>query len=311
MKAKKNKNKAYDLYGEICQSSANKVLGSVSYPFTAFEHRENFPGCTTIAAQKEGAFYTYTASEAKKMLADCVKYVKTASSGKRVPPNSSINFDLYSAAGSLVEQAKKALDVANESPKDYEGPSKKRLQAIVDGGIEGLWETLGDFEFYAWCPYLRVIVKQRPQLKLASPRIDLTGVLVEVTATGELWWKHPWFNCYRWCTKWDKVIKCDKIGSITVSPDLRAEAHANVEADGTRVKVRAEFDRLRLAYKILEKIPLEGIANRKLRDKLIYVYDAAQLVATIPVLQSKFAVSSIALPSISNGIGVEVTIRQV
>lgn len=75
--------------------------------------------------------------------------------------------------------------------------------------------------------------------------------------------------------------------------------------------VRGEFDSLRLDYPILDKIPLEGIANRALADRLVYVYDAAQLVETVPVLQSHFTVGSISLPPTASGISVGVTLRQV
>jgi hypothetical protein len=151
---------------------------------------------------------------------------------------------------------------------------------------------------------------RRPQINLRSPRIDLKGIRVEVKATGELWAKYPWWNCYKWCTKWKKVIKCDRVGSLTVAPEIAAEAHASVEARGTEVIVRGEFDRLRLAYPILDKIPLEGIANGALRDKLIFVYDAAKLVFAVPVLGSRFRVESINLPALDPGIGVGVVVRQ-
>ena len=181
----------------------------------------------------------------------------------------------------------------------------------MKGGIKNLVNTLGDWGLYAWCPYLRVVLKRKPQLNLGSPRIDLTNISITVTATGELWAKYPWWNCYQWCTSWKKVIKCDRIASLTVSPDIRAAAHANCESTGSRVYVRGEFDSLRLDYPILDKIPLEGIANRALADRLVYVYDAAQLVETVPVLQSHFTVGSISLPPTASGISVGVTLRQV
>jgi hypothetical protein len=73
---------------------------------------------------------------------------------------------------------------------------------------------------------------------------------------------------------------------------------------------QASFDELRLDYDILDKIPLEGIANKALRDSLVYVYDASTLMATVPVFQSKFAIASIQLPDATGSLGVGVTIKK-
>jgi len=217
---------------------------------------------------------------------------------------------IYAFGGSILEQAKKALDVATTS-SDYEGPDKKKLQEVVNGGIEGLVDTLGDFGIYAWNPFLRVTIKKKPRVSLRSPRIDLNGISIEVAATGELWSKYPWWNCYKWCTKWEKVHKCDRIASLTVSPDIAAEAHATIEAAAARVLVRGEFDKLRLDYDILNKIPLEGVANKALKGKPLFVYDASQLIATVPILQSRFGIEKIVLPPNPGGIGVGVVLRQI
>ena len=99
--------------------------------------------------------------------------------------------------------------------------------------------------------------------------------------------------------------------AITVSLDVAAEAHADVSARGPLVAVQAAFDRLRLDYPILDKIPLERIANAALANQLAYVFDASQLVASVPVLGSKFKVDSVSLPSSSNSISVGVNIKQI
>jgi len=84
-----------------------------------------------------------------------------------------------------------------------------------------------------------------------------------------------------------------------------------MEATGSRIYIRGVFDKLRLDYPILDKIPLEGLANRALHDKLVCAFDAAQFVATVPVLQTKFTVGSLSLPPNPNGIGVGIIVRQV
>jgi hypothetical protein len=290
-----------DLYAEVHQSASDKLLNSVTYPFKAFERKRDFPGCPNLAMARGGAFYEYTNKESAQLLANSVSGAKETAA---------INDQVYTFGGSIIEQAKKVLDAASVAGSKYKGPNLGELQAIVDGGITNL-HTLSDWGLYAWCPYLQVVVRTKPTLSLASPRIDLSDVKINVTATGELWSKYPWWNCYKWCTSWKKVIKCEKIGSITVSPDIKAALHANIESAGSLVTARGVFDLLRLDYPILDKIPLEGIANDALGGRLVYVYDASQLVETVPVLKSRFTVGSIALPPSSGGISVGITIRQV
>lgn len=291
-----------DLEAKIYQSACDKLLGSVAYPFTVFERRQDFPGCSNMATAEVGEYYEYSKDEIAQILK------KSIDGDKK---NFEVSDRIYSFAGSIIEQAKKVLDAADRGGKEYVGPDKKELQAIVDGGIANLVDTLGDWGAYAWCPYLRVRLDKKPSIHLASPRIDLTGVLVSVKATGELWVKYPWWNCYQYCFKWKKVIKCDRVASITVSVELKAEAHADLVASGARVIAQGVFDKLRLNYNILDKIPLEGIANDALAKKLLAVYDASQLVETVPLLHSRFAIASIALPLSGDGIGVGVTVKQV
>jgi hypothetical protein len=298
-----------DLYAEVGQSAADKLLSSVSYPFVVMERRENFPGCKRLARALEDEVYQFTDEQVDEMFRECVQIV----SNRKGQGENTIHDDLLSFGGAVIQQAKRVLEA--QSQEGYDGPSRKELETIVNGGVESLGENLraifSDFGLYAWNPHLRVTLKTRPKLKLQSPRIDLDGVKIEVLATGELWVKYPWWNCHKWCLKWVKVIKCDRIGSITVSPDIAADAHADIAARGARVYVKAAFDRLRLDYPILREIPLEGLANKVLGNKEIVVYDATALVASVPVLGSRFAVDAITLPANSTGVGIGVDIKQI
>lgn len=302
-----------DFYVQIDQSACDKVLDSTSYPLTAFEHRQSFPGCARLAAIDGNDMYAYTQEEIAELIKSSALHVKDGGSGE----DSDVYSQVYSFASSIVQQAKKVLDALNGAPKAgpqaYEGPSKEVLEAIVSGGVEQLATTikpLGDFGVYAWNPYLAVSVRERPEITLNSPRTDLSNVKIRVTATGELWIKYPWLDCYRWCTDWKKVVKCDRIASVTVAPEIKAKLHADFRANGARVYAQASFDELRLNYPILDKIPLEGIANKALGDSLVYVYDASTLMATVPVFQSKFAIASIQLPAAGGSLGVGVTIKK-
>jgi hypothetical protein len=220
---------------------------------------------------------------------------------------------LFSFGGSIIQQAKTVLNAADD-PK-YEGPPRSDLELVINGGIEKLGPSLrkimGDWGLYAWCPHLKITLKRRPSFNLRSPRIDLNGIRVNIVATGELYAKYPWWNCYKWCTKWDKVIKCDRIGSVTISVDIAIEAHAILSTQGSSVFATAEFDKLRLDYPILRLLPLEDLVNPVLKHKKLKIYDASKLVSTIPLLGSRFRIKTIALPPVNPGVQIDVTIEQV
>jgi hypothetical protein len=308
-KAKKMVPVVSDLSAEVSQSACDKLLGSVSYPFTAIEIRRDFPKPRGALRTAVGG-YEYSDAEAKKLLTSALDYVQNRQ-GNMDP---AVAVEVYSGAASIIEQAEKVIAASGSKKRGppYKGPKTGELQQIVDGGITKLTETLrGDFGITGWCPYLQVVIKQEPRLTLASPRIDLSGVTLEVTATGELWIKHPWWNCYKWCTQWEKIIKWERLASITVSVRIQAAVHANLTVNGAEVSAYGEFDRLRLGGDIFDKIPLEGIANEVLGHKPVFVYDASKLVQTVPILGSKFSVSSVSLPANPSGISVGVNIKQV
>ena len=278
------------------------------------EHRQDFPGCSRLVSVDTGQFHVYSDKEIDSLLNEAVDYVKN----NRLRTDSSVHDDVYAFGASIIEQARKSLDALKNAPKEgvakYEGPSEQELTDVLNGGIRNLVKTLkpfGDIGLIGWSPYLRVVVRQQPVLTLNSPRIDLSNVKIEITATGELWAKYPWFSCSQYCFHWEKVIKCDRIASITASLDIKAKLHADVAADGPRVLIQAQFDELRLDYPILRDIPLEGIANQALGGKPIIAYDAAKIVASIPVLDSKFTVDKIDLSPTNGGISIGVIIKKI
>jgi hypothetical protein len=301
-----------DLFGEVTQSASDKLLQSVDYPFTVFNVREDFPGCSRAAKgaieplDENPPLHVYTEKEVRELLEEATRRVVKREEDEG---ETTLYDEVFSFAGSVVEQAKRVLEASRN--KDYEGPDPEELQRIVDGGIEGLVDTLGRLEFYAWCSRLRVVAKRRPRIGLRSPRIDLNGIRIAVKATGELWVRYPWWNCYKWCTKWKKVYKCKRIARLTVEPDIAAEAHATLRAKEAQVLAFAKFDRLRIDEPVLRRIPLEGFANQALGDKPVFVYDASKLVATVPVLGSRFSVDKIVLSPSPDSIGVGVVIREV
>ncbi len=298
-----------DLYAEVGQSACDKLLQSIDYPFVIMEKKQEFPGCKAVLTRTEKDYYRYTNDETDEMLRECVNVITKDQNRTE----NTVHDDLYSFGGSIIQQAKLVLEAQGQ--QGYEGPSKEDLETIIGGGIAGLGKNLravlGDFGIYAWNSHLRITLKNRPTLSLRSPRIELDGVEVEILARGELWVKYPWWNCHQWCTKWKKVIKCNRIASATATPDIAIDAHADIVARGARVYAKAQFDKLRLDYDILREIPLENVANSVLGKKEVVVYDAAGLVASVPAIGANFAVDTITLPPNEQGNGVGVTIKEV
>jgi hypothetical protein len=305
-----------DLYALLNQSTSDKLLSSVSYPFTVFETRQDFPGCIGQPSIGSGApLHRYSNEEVDVIFKNAVEKI-VEDPGQR---SMAIDDTIFSFGGSILQQAKLVLNSMREAPIDgpkaYVGPSEKDLEAIVNGGIRELPSALrkirSDWGLYAWCSYLSVVLKVQPSIALNSPRIDLDNFKISVTATGEIWAKYPWLNCYQWCTQWQQVTKCDCIASATVTVDIKANAHAIISTNAAQVYAQAVFDILRIDADILDKIPLEGIANSALQGKLINVFDASKLIATVPVLKTTFSIDSVLLPQTANGIGIGVVLKQI
>jgi len=302
-----------DFSAELDQALCDKIISSANYPLTAMENVNPFPGCGKIAPEKISEIYAYSKIEIDELIKLSSDYIDD----NKQESDATVYDQVYSFGSSFIQQAKRVLDAIENAPKSgpqaYQGPDKDILEEIINSGVRGISKSikpLGDIEFYAWNSFLKIVIKDKPSIKLNSPRVDLSNIIINVIATGELWAKYPWLDCYKWCTVWKKVTKCERVASITVSLDIKAKLHCDLETEGARVKAVGKFDELRFNYPILDKLPLEGIANKSLQGKMIYIYDASGLMATIPLLQSKFSVQSIDLPSEVGKLVVAVTLKK-
>jgi hypothetical protein len=300
-----------DFSVEITQLVTDKILGSVKYPFRVFERDEPFPGCSRLAVStsvSEGLpIHEFTRAEIKALLESSVGTVVSP----RRAEDPTLEDEVFYFGGSVIELHQEVIKAAKEAGDKYEGPGVRDLQKVVDGGIVDLADTVSEIKFYSWCPRLTVIIDKKPTLKLASPRIDLSGVDLTVTATGELWIRTPWLKCERFCTKWRKIIRCFPLLRATATLRLKTAAHADIKAVGATVVGQGVVDTLRLKLPILDKIELAPFVNKALAGRLAFIFDASKLVATVPVLESKFTVESLTLPPNTGGISAEVSLREV
>lgn len=302
----------FDLSATVSQSSADKLVKSVSYPFTAFDQSWPFQGRLILGAETD---YEYTAAEIKKMLDVAQKRRgQMTLPAPNDSPEHQITRDIVRAASVVIESAKACLnarDEAEKAGKPFVGPSRELVQGILNNGVAGLANIKG-IQFKGHLAWLKVVVADEPQLSLGMPTISIKNLDVRVSATGELWWYHPSLHCSHWCFEWSVTWGWDRIASLTVSGlKLAIAAHADVFAQNALIVAKGVVDKLRLDYPILRDIPLEGLANSALGNKLVVTFDAGKYLATVPVLNSKFAVASLQLPPSTSQIEVDITIKQV
>lgn len=293
-------------------------MGSVNYPFEVFSHHEDFH---PFEATKSGpspvpsAAYDYTKKEITEILDATQNWGKKATS-LQVPK--SLDGQFYSVllkeCSATIESAKACLAAREEAKskgQPFSGPSESDLQDILDGGIKGLAQIDG-FQFRALCTDLRVFASGKPDVQLKGPTVTLSNLKIVGDACAEVWWYHPSFHCSWLCFNWSVTWSWGPLIRVCVEGvKFDVAAHATAATDGPLVTVTATADRLRLDYDILRELPLENIANHYLADKRVLVYDASKLVAAVPVLGSRFQVSSVDLPAITGGLQVNVSVKQV
>jgi hypothetical protein len=307
-----------DLGAAIEQSLVDKVISSVSFPLTLVDINKPFPhrkyiGQTEILEPSYG--YEYSQKEASEIMksADSQSSELKFSEVKETAEVAALK-DIKRGASELIESAKRCLvarDEAEKTGQSFIGPDRKQLEGILKGGVAGV-ATFKGFKLEAWCPWLKVDLRTAPSVQLNGPTLSVTGITPSVSATGELWAYMPHLKCSSLCFKWEVTWGWDRWASITVQNiKLKADAHADIYTKDALVWAKGVFDKLRLDYKILDKIKLEGIANDKLKDKPLLMYDAGAYIQTIPVLGSKFHVTSVSLPKDKARLAIDIEIGKV
>ncbi|MBS0188716.1 MAG: hypothetical protein JSS51_11645 [Planctomycetes bacterium] len=315
-----------DLAVRIEQSAVDALLDATSFPVKVVEHREPFKPDRTesiSASRAEEGTFDLSHTSAKQLFQRASKWASGQQSKWPTGSSSSAPADeetqllaaIASSGGQVLESAKACLRAAEESA-DYSGPPKALLQRILNGGLEKLPETLAEVDraastralgikFKVHCSQADVWVEKRPSASVASPRFDLKDIRLKGGARGELWWYHPTFHCSWLCFKWSVTWGWDMI--LAVHPQgirFEGEAHADLATDAATVKCYGRCDRLRLDYPILREIPLEGLANRFLDGKPVFVYDATKLLPSFPVIGTSLDIKAIEIPKTSGAIEV-------
>jgi|GEM_PF-6399616 len=303
-----------DLSASLNQSAANKLLDSVVFPLLLVNTTNPPPGIqlTTESVNEDEIILSKDVVTA--LLQEVVKSADPKST--RIPGREiSVYNEALSNLTKTIESAKAYLRAKQEAentvpPTPFEGPDAKFVQSMLDNGIEGLANIQG-IQFKVICSKLQIIADNKPGLSLNGPTITVSSLKITTNATAELWWYHPTLHCSRFCTNWSITWGWDRVASASASVRVDFDGYASVVVNGKLLLAYLHINKLRLDYPILREIPLEGIANRVLANKQIPIFDAGNFVASIPVINSRFAIESIDIPIITNGIEIDISIKQI
>ena len=315
-----------DLRADINQPAFDKIVNATKFPLTLFEHKDPFKSLDSDPV--------LVADETTKIFneAQSLAFIKESFLTVRAPES----FDLKEANSvyrdaiqaewyriledidRIVEEGERNNRATNPQRIEFKDFTLDELKEIQRGTAEAAFTKFNAREKGAMfikvhLPYARVDVVSRPTLKVQSPEFKLQNLMVNPTATGELWMKVPVFSCCRTvlgiCVCVRVTWKWKRIASLTVSPRLGADVTVKFSESQLKIYAQAQFDKLFLDYFILRDIDLSGLANRYLRNRNFELYDVSKFVASLPYINANFRIESLALPPRTDGVSVELVIK--
>lgn len=307
-----------DLITILNQSIADKIVKSAKYPIDLFDINQPFPHKVQSAFEvSKGLQYDFTSNEIKDLLTRsyntgsiAVDYAGNSTGDYDASNDNSIEEAVLNEASLVVMEAKSALKACTDPA--YEGPPKEYLETIIKKGVPGLYEsTAKGIKFKFHIPKLSGTALSRPDVIFNSPATQLKNGQIRANATGELWMRRPSIRCSRLCTRWRITWKWVRVFRISISLKFKIEALATASIRNSMIVVQGKFTKFRLDYKYFRKIKLEGIVNKAMADRLVYLYDTSKLIASIPVLDAQFGIDKVYLPAASGKLQVGVRIKKI
>lgn len=316
--------KAQDLRADVNQSTFTKVINSICLPMTIFEYRDDFK--RIVPNTDEPTFFADSLTTTS-LTAEKSRALYKAAVEDRTP----VREEDAVVEDSLRMEWERVIQEINQIVQDHD---RKRPDDVPEVSVEGytieelrkikgatVEETIrffeakerGAFALKAHLAFFRLNLNEKPALQVASPSFGMGNIKVEPTVTGELWTKIPEFRCCRTvlgiCVCVRVSWKWKRIASLTVSPNIGADAEVKFSESQLKIVAKASFRRLYLDYAILRELNLAAIANYALRDKSFEVYDASQFVASLPYINSKFHIESISLPAKPDGVTIQLNVK--
>lgn len=322
-----------ELDATIHQSMADKIVDSVKYPFTVFEHKNPYEGFEILDSEDFDSLEISTddfLKETSKTVLNEYSVLSISEESQMIENN--FFGDLKDLKTNFIEckNANKAfatyLNSNPDSSYKWDGPSLEELDDLIEA-IDVYEADLSNFnslvsliKIKAQVTWIRVKLGSRPDFRINGQRFDLKNLQVLPSGTGEVWAKYKWLKCTRTintpigrvCYRWRWTTRNTRLLKVTLKNiKLNVSAHAKVTPKGSRVNVYAHLDELRLDYRYLRKIPLEKLGNKYLSKDPVVIFDAGIYVKTVPVLNKDFRVKTIEIPNEQDKITVKVSVEQV
>lgn len=319
-----------ELEAIIHQSMVDKVVKSVDYPYTIFEHKRTYEGFTEEVDQNYDSAEIPSEEFFNKISENLAIAYNKDYSFSEVDEELERNFlDNLSELRENFKECRNAHNAFSEYTTNnpdtsltWDGPSIDELDTLITS-IDNYGDNTNKFapllslvKFTALVTRITVKV-QEPDFELNGKRFDLNNLTVIPSGSGEVWAKYKWFKCTRRtriggiCYRWRWTTRNTRILKISLALRVKVSAHAKVIPENSLVKIYGEFDKLRLDHTLLRIIPLEKLANGYLGKKPLVIFDAGQFVKTIPVLKKDFKVSKIEIPNDTGKVNVKISIKQV
>jgi hypothetical protein len=319
-----------DLKSDVNQTTFDKVVASMKIPFTLFEHKDPFQkeiltpeeniileeGLATKGLPPEKSLKMFQwAVEDNTKANDVDQVFKSALLEEWERVKSEIH-TLVEEHQKVVSKQVPGIDQKEFNYQEYSIEELTKLQqAPVDETIKFFEaKEKGAFSLKAHLAYFRVDLNERPSLKISSPAFTINNIRVEPTVRGELWAKVPEFRC---CRRVFGICVCvrvswewKRIASVTISPNIGADATIIFSETNLKINAKAKFNKLFLDYAIIREINLASIANHYLNAKKFEVYDASKFIASLPYINSNFRIESLVLPPAADGLSVQINIKQ-
>jgi hypothetical protein len=274
-----------DIYAAVKQSTVDKVVQDAQYPITLIDQWWPFSGnimaiTNRAISRKEGEDYL---AKAKTM--NCSAHAKELACGVLAA---------YTTRDQQIENIRRQREQVVKSGKKWNGPDDDSLQAMEKESLE----------FRAHLAHLKINLQKAPSISISGVATVVKNVSLDVDAIGELWFKHPAWNCTKTCSIGPIVFCCeghfddvwDKVLEVDVSDaKFAVDATVTFSSDGILVYGTPSVQNFALDYPILRDINLAPIANSVLAGKNFLIMDASKIVAAVPYVNNKYTISSVTL----------------
>lgn len=283
-----------DLDITINQSILEKIVSSLDYPFVVLDDRSR-----SSSVQSKGA----TAGLQRMPRSQLVELVRkiNSPSAKALSP---ADLEIKKLFDKIIGKSEKLLSRMEsgkiEETDDITIPRVREFLAFLKGESAMVSNRTLDFLCFDLdykISRLRVEIRTQPDVSLGNKRMGFRSDSIFVKVWIDVIIGHPSIccKCSIICCPWPC---CDK-STIQLRPSatLTASGYAWPENRGSgssrEVAIFGHFNSLRINHPLLGWIPLEGFANKSLKDKSLAEISYKQLAQRIDKLDRTVSVESI------------------